>query len=1066
MKLVPDIEVDLTNDDLLQTKPYVAVLEEICANVPPKVTTTIGLAGAWGSGKSSILKTFEKKAKENAELGFVYYDAWKYVNDSFRRTFLVTVKDELKLEGSSTFNSFYTTATRDSKVRQILSLPYVSIVLSLLLILLLLRGVNLIDPKETIALGAVITLFVSIMSRAFLDLKESVSTPYLFAAEQFENCYKELVQEALTTKKETRTKNAKKSYKKLYIVVDNIDRCSKESAYELLTAIKTFLCDKQEVIFIIPFDEDALLRHIGDSKNGGAKDAAEFVRKLFSVIIRIKPFKSFDLFDYTNEVSKKYQLGLQPTSIDIISREYASNPRKIIQFCNNLAAEMCFLEHRHGKEFAIQYESLICKALIIRDEWPMYYQVIAKNPNILIKEDTSFFDSINEKKKDKEDKGKVSDNSKQTFLRFSAVTTSIEGNLNYEVWDKILSVSDRNALLPTDLMEAVESRDVEEIIKAIENKTVTKESVINALIEQLNTAIKRTLFKTAVIGALEVISEVNEIFQLSSADHLRVRNELSTNYPNFMAYVTKPEIICRYAFATKDIQPDNARDIFWYIRGTLFNNEHKDQHAHAHETLVAYCRLFADKTNQELVSTFIQDTIVNDNALQSYSDGQLQELVSASFLSELIKGIRVISLDDNQFPTVAYLFTHIEFEEELVRELFIKVIESWEQLNEEIEVKFLKGINVLLDKANIGKVLPKDTVEQLLYAINRYLEAIEPTADLKDPASIPYIIRLIKHAYVFSEYKLNIWPLLINFYRHGSDFEIAVIDFLNEFALSSSEAADDSIQFLTNEQQIRASKGWLSATQFLLLQKDNNEYLVIPERIFPALYTMLTGDICTGDSADTNSFWQRLLEDARITNTIDSILLQLEKDRLSTFSTPLFKYALSLYYNNPARVDFFKLYRKFAFEANSPQIEVMAQLFIENIVHVDSENSCNALTYLNAATIEQLLEIKKSVEKQQRGRYTETLLKIVGYMLTVKDDDSKERLLIHSARYGAKHQFIDVKDVLIRRIKEEQLHTKANNQLGPDPIVGTPKLLTVDYSYNGLKRRAKVKENDYITLPE
>ena len=40
-----------------------------------------------------------------------------------------------------------------------------------------------------------------------------------------------------------------------------------------------------------------LKRHIIKEENNDTKEAEEFLRKFFSVTIRIKPFKRFDLYD-------------------------------------------------------------------------------------------------------------------------------------------------------------------------------------------------------------------------------------------------------------------------------------------------------------------------------------------------------------------------------------------------------------------------------------------------------------------------------------------------------------------------------------------------------------------------------------------------------------------------------------------------------------------------------------------------------------------------------------------------------------------------------------------------
>ena len=46
------------NSDLLNTMTYVNTLTESVMNVDDNKSFTIGLFGEWGSGKSSVIKTF------------------------------------------------------------------------------------------------------------------------------------------------------------------------------------------------------------------------------------------------------------------------------------------------------------------------------------------------------------------------------------------------------------------------------------------------------------------------------------------------------------------------------------------------------------------------------------------------------------------------------------------------------------------------------------------------------------------------------------------------------------------------------------------------------------------------------------------------------------------------------------------------------------------------------------------------------------------------------------------------------------------------------------------------
>ena len=96
INFIPDKVLNLTMDkDLLGTRPYSDTIFEIVNNCEGK--KNIGLFGSWGSGKSTILTTFEnlivdhnsKEENKNNRIAYFEFDAWKFSQDDFRRSFLI-----------------------------------------------------------------------------------------------------------------------------------------------------------------------------------------------------------------------------------------------------------------------------------------------------------------------------------------------------------------------------------------------------------------------------------------------------------------------------------------------------------------------------------------------------------------------------------------------------------------------------------------------------------------------------------------------------------------------------------------------------------------------------------------------------------------------------------------------------------------------------------------------------------------------------------------------------------------------------------------------------------------
>ncbi len=180
-------------------------------------------------------------------------------------------------------------------------------------------------PITTI--GTLGSFLILLFSGCFYELKLTINKPILFAPEQFEDCFKQMmnicfkkrnrIEKVLTNAKEyvTTGKCSVKDLDKLVIVIDNIDRCPSDMAYQLLADIKTFFCDeKYNIVFVVPIDEKALKNHIFRKWNQDDDaciniEKEEFLRKIFNVVLRIKTHQETELQFFANELNNKYQLG-------------------------------------------------------------------------------------------------------------------------------------------------------------------------------------------------------------------------------------------------------------------------------------------------------------------------------------------------------------------------------------------------------------------------------------------------------------------------------------------------------------------------------------------------------------------------------------------------------------------------------------------------------------------------------------------------------------------------------------------------------------------------------------
>ncbi|MFW2525013.1 P-loop NTPase fold protein [Aliarcobacter butzleri] len=514
MNFILDEEIGLTEEnDILETKRYANSLKEIILNAPTPFN--IGLYGEWGSGKSSIIKTAQVQLESNKEqkFKFVIYDAWKYANDSFRRMFLKTLQEQLKFDGTELFESFYRNKTQDTKINPKLNYKSLGITIVLLILTFVMIGSLQLETKWELTLQSIVafgSMIIAFYKNIFTDYKVTIQKPIMFAPEQFEDAFKDMMSKSLKkhnifslATEYVKGNHYEKEIDKLVIVIDNIDRCDKKTAYELLTNIKNFIGTEKGIIFLVPVDDEALKRHMQEHNKENSKEADEFLRKFFNTTIKIKHFQPRDLFEFANKLNSKNQLGFTPDTINIVAKEYASNPRRIIQLFNNLTAELKTIESKFEKSFIEEHQSLIAKLLIIREEWADVFKEITKHPHLFYKFETvKIFQDEKEINLD-------------NFKRFMEITRAVNANLK-TIENIILNITNESTL-SNEIISLIESNNFDELKLAFEKDSSLFDNITNYAIEEIRKGLDRKTYSTDAINGIKLLSKLNEYQALQKA---------------------------------------------------------------------------------------------------------------------------------------------------------------------------------------------------------------------------------------------------------------------------------------------------------------------------------------------------------------------------------------------------------------------------------------------------------------------------------------------------------------------------------------------------------------------
>lgn len=642
-----DKEVILSDEtDFLQTRVYAKNLTDIINNTPQNKAFTIGLFGGWGTGKSSIIET-SKNEFNPTKTKFITYDAWKYSNDSFRRMFLRKLRKELEYDETDLMKKFYENESTDVGNDYKLSGKKVIGILLFLLLLYFLYPLffNYIESETKISISttvSIIALIFAVASGAFYSLKISVSKPHLFAPEQFEDCFTEIVQKSLKKGVVNKvrhyiTGNGMTDLDKLVIVIDNIDRCSSSLAYKLLTDIKTFLSKEEFLdVFIIPVDDEALRKHIlnvtPNTEDKCNKEKEEFLRKFFNVTLRIKPYGAVEIFKFAKSINDFYELGFNAETLNIVSKEFASNPRRIIQLLNNLTAEL----NSYPEDFASKYETIICIILIIREEYGDFYKEILFNQKYL----TENYETKNYEL--------------DAFLR---LTRQITKNVEINIVDKILT----NATnlfngIPAEIQNSIITFDLEKVNLYIEQDKSKLSGVLLFVRKKIADAFNNGI-KSEKLNYIQFLARINDKFQIDEGAN-QIFNDIFLSYGYYNGEIHREteyiDSICFYAQSLFEQGFGGLkRSIFEYLNGNLSS---ADQNQNFEKYVKSSLKIFNNEKDSKSFAPFFEKYIKTRNIDKDipYSDFQLIFMFTENILEEKIG--RLSELKENNADDLLWLF--------------------------------------------------------------------------------------------------------------------------------------------------------------------------------------------------------------------------------------------------------------------------------------------------------------------------------------------------------------------------------------------------------------------------
>lgn len=398
---LPDLPLrDFSNEDALRHCGLVAALRQIIDDVPTPFC--IGLLGSWGIGKSSIVDAVVNDLENASDTRCIVYDAWKHDSASFRAELIresytsanaripdmiqkgIDYETSTNREGKVTFpKPRVLAALWDALYRIFIALSLTAVVGGMaLLVAWKIVGIAPADVPWTIVVPFLVGTLIGIAAGAigafpvFAVETHTQSSPRAERPSEFRGMFCQLLRDLKPGRKG-----------RIVFVIDNLDRCSPQTATEILTMLNTFLA-KKGCIYIVACDDAAIRRHLDELPGENCDSAQARLSKVFNLTLRIPPPSPADVAPLIRRLAEQIDTPLPSGVCDALVWAVSHTPRDAIQYVNDYKAAMAALE-RQREEGAVSYAddgkmaNAVAKVLVIRKCFPDVYAHLLSYPGAL-----------------------------------------------------------------------------------------------------------------------------------------------------------------------------------------------------------------------------------------------------------------------------------------------------------------------------------------------------------------------------------------------------------------------------------------------------------------------------------------------------------------------------------------------------------------------------------------------------------------------------------------------------------------------------------------------------------
>lgn len=418
-RYLSDSPIEDIDEDEFRHEEYVDTLELMIDDVDPP--WNIGVFGEWGSGKTSIIRMlYSRLQDEETDYVCVEFDAWKHAEESIRTDLLLNLDQAIgKSTGQTDAEGNDAVLGEDKITRELYDVeedqrgedltaweeaeriitesPLVGgttlLILGIIIVGALVNLLNIVglveitDPTissiNSILSAFLFPLFVSVFVFMASEVRQATTAlRRKHPRKEWSGAYEQLFDEIL---EET-------DADKVVISIDNLDRCESDTVYDVLVSLKTFLQSK-DCIYIIPCDDQALQSHIESIDTEGdyfedQLNEREFLRKFFQTHIRIPDFIEEDIEKYAESQNKELAEPFDDAVLDVITKAYVRNPRRIKQSLNRLTTLQIISDQMEGTNNLARGRltdnlDFLAKIMVLEEDYPSFYNELQDDSRLL-----------------------------------------------------------------------------------------------------------------------------------------------------------------------------------------------------------------------------------------------------------------------------------------------------------------------------------------------------------------------------------------------------------------------------------------------------------------------------------------------------------------------------------------------------------------------------------------------------------------------------------------------------------------------------------------------------------